>query len=150
MIYCGNGQDNNINNYQFNRSAAIIRAVTGNLEAVVEVRLAPDGTIRLADAAGNLADELAETVSLIPAALPQVSVIAQKVGETSISSEQLRGKQDMQADGNSYIVGSGPPLAAGAASCASPCSTDSEIELGSGFVFSTQERIGRIIRKCAK
>jgi hypothetical protein len=42
-----------------------------------------------------------------------VSVIAQKVGETSISSEQLRGKQDMQADGNSYIVGSGPPLAAG-------------------------------------
>jgi len=31
VIYSGNGQDNNINNYQFNRAAAILRAVTGNL-----------------------------------------------------------------------------------------------------------------------
>lgn len=45
------------------------RSMAGN--APVTLRLAPDGTIRLADAAGNLADELAETVSLIPAALPQ-------------------------------------------------------------------------------
>jgi len=30
-IYCGNGQDNGINNYQFNRAAAILRAVCGNL-----------------------------------------------------------------------------------------------------------------------
>lgn len=49
----------------------------------------------------------------LPAALPQLSVIAQKVGETSIASEQLRGQQDMHAEGNHYIVGSGPPLAAG-------------------------------------
>jgi hypothetical protein len=49
----------------------------------------------------------------LPAALPQVSVIAQKVGETTISSAQLRGQQDMQAAGNHYIVGQGPPLAAG-------------------------------------
>ena len=49
----------------------------------------------------------------LPAALPQVSVIAQKVGETSISSDQLRGQRDMAADGHSYIVGQGPPLAAG-------------------------------------
>jgi anaerobic selenocysteine-containing dehydrogenase len=32
VIYCGNGQDNNINNYQFNRAAAILRAITGNLD----------------------------------------------------------------------------------------------------------------------
>jgi hypothetical protein len=49
----------------------------------------------------------------LPAALPQLSVIAQKVGETSIASDQLRGQQDMHAEGNHYIVGSGPPLAAG-------------------------------------
>lgn len=49
----------------------------------------------------------------LPAALPQLSVIAQKVGDTSIASEQLRGQQDMHAEGNHYIVGSGPPLAAG-------------------------------------
>jgi hypothetical protein len=49
----------------------------------------------------------------LPAALPQLSVIAQKVGDTSIASEQLRGQQDMHAEGNHYIVGQGPPLAAG-------------------------------------
>ena len=30
-IYCGNGGDNNINNYQFNRAVAILRAITGNI-----------------------------------------------------------------------------------------------------------------------
>ena len=32
VIYSGNGQDNNINNYQFNRAASILRAITGNLD----------------------------------------------------------------------------------------------------------------------
>jgi anaerobic selenocysteine-containing dehydrogenase len=32
VIYCGNGEENNVNNYQFNRAAAILRAVTGNLD----------------------------------------------------------------------------------------------------------------------
>jgi anaerobic selenocysteine-containing dehydrogenase len=32
VIYCGNGQENNVNNYQFNRAAAILRAITGNLD----------------------------------------------------------------------------------------------------------------------
>lgn len=49
----------------------------------------------------------------IPAALPLVSVIAQKVGDTSIASQQLRGMQDMHAEGSHYIVGQGPPLPAG-------------------------------------
>jgi len=30
-IYCGNGVDNNINNFQFSRAAAILRAITGNI-----------------------------------------------------------------------------------------------------------------------
>jgi anaerobic selenocysteine-containing dehydrogenase len=30
-MYCGNGMDNNINNFQFNRAAAILRAITGNI-----------------------------------------------------------------------------------------------------------------------
>lgn len=49
----------------------------------------------------------------LPAALPQVSVIAQKTGETSISSDQLGGQREMQAEGSNYIVGQGPPLPAG-------------------------------------
>lgn len=32
VIYSGNGQDNNINNYQFNRAASILRALTGSLD----------------------------------------------------------------------------------------------------------------------
>lgn len=32
VIYSGNGQDNNINNYQFNRAASILRAITGSLD----------------------------------------------------------------------------------------------------------------------
>lgn len=49
----------------------------------------------------------------LPAAMPQLSVIAQKVGDTTISSQQLAGQRDMHADGNHYIVGQGPPMAAG-------------------------------------
>jgi anaerobic selenocysteine-containing dehydrogenase len=30
-LFCGNGEDNNINNFQFNRAASILRAITGNL-----------------------------------------------------------------------------------------------------------------------
>ncbi len=32
VIYSGNGQDNNINNYQFNRAASILRALSGSLD----------------------------------------------------------------------------------------------------------------------
>lgn len=32
VMYTGNGQENNLNNYQFNRAAAIARAITGNLD----------------------------------------------------------------------------------------------------------------------
>lgn len=31
VLYSGNGQDNNLNNYQFNRAASILRAITGSL-----------------------------------------------------------------------------------------------------------------------
>ena len=38
----------------------------------------------------------------------------------------------------------------GAASAFSPCSTDSEMEVGSGSVRSSFETSGRMMRKCAK
>jgi hypothetical protein len=49
----------------------------------------------------------------IPAALAQVSVIAQKVGDLSIASQQIGQQRDMHAEGGHYIVAQGPPLAAG-------------------------------------
>jgi hypothetical protein len=49
----------------------------------------------------------------LPAALAQVSVVAQKVGELTLSSPQVAQQRDMSAEGQTYILGQGPPLAAG-------------------------------------
>lgn len=49
----------------------------------------------------------------LPAALAQVTVIAQKVGDLTISSPQIGQPRDMHAEGEHYWVAQGPPLAAG-------------------------------------
>jgi hypothetical protein len=50
----------------------------------------------------------------LPAALAQVAVVVQKAGEMRLSSPQVAQQRDMPADGQTYILGQGPPLAAGA------------------------------------
>ena len=49
----------------------------------------------------------------VPAGLAGVSVAAQKVGAMTMTSPQLTQQRDMTADGQTYMVGQGPPLAAG-------------------------------------
>jgi hypothetical protein len=49
----------------------------------------------------------------LPAALAQLSVVAQKVGDLRLSSPQIAQQRDMSAEGQTYILGQGPPLAAG-------------------------------------
>jgi outer membrane murein-binding lipoprotein Lpp len=49
----------------------------------------------------------------LPAALPQVTVLAQKLGETHVTSEQFAQHRDISSDGQSYILGQGPALKAG-------------------------------------
>jgi hypothetical protein len=49
----------------------------------------------------------------LPAALAAVSVVAQKVGEMQFASPQVAQQRDMSAEGQTYILGQGPPLAAG-------------------------------------
>ncbi len=49
----------------------------------------------------------------IPAGLARLSVAAQKVGAMTMTSPQVSEQRDMQADGETYMVGQGPPLAAG-------------------------------------
>ena len=45
-IFCGNGMDNNINNFQFNRAAAILRAITGNIgKPGGEINWSPTGVL---------------------------------------------------------------------------------------------------------
>ena len=50
----------------------------------------------------------------LPAAMPQLTVIAQKVGPAmSISSPLIRQQQDMHAEGQHYVVGQGSAVPAG-------------------------------------
>ncbi|HJR61968.1 MAG TPA: hypothetical protein VJ813_21355 [Vicinamibacterales bacterium] len=49
----------------------------------------------------------------LPAALAQLSVVVQKVGDMRFSSPQVAQQRDVTADGQSYILAQGPPLAAG-------------------------------------
>jgi hypothetical protein len=56
----------------------------------------------------------AETISQrIPAALAQLAVVLQKVGDMRLSSPQVAQQRETTAEGQTYIVGQGPPLAAG-------------------------------------
>jgi len=55
----------------------------------------------------------AEYRQRLPAALAQVTVIAQKVAAMTMTSPQVSQQREMQAEGGLYIVGQGPPLAAG-------------------------------------
>lgn len=49
----------------------------------------------------------------LPAALPQLSVIAQKLGAMQLASPQITQRREMAADGHTYIVGQGGALRAG-------------------------------------
>jgi outer membrane murein-binding lipoprotein Lpp len=49
----------------------------------------------------------------LPAALPQVTVLMQRVGEMHMTSPQFSGHRDMTAEGQAYILGQGPALKAG-------------------------------------
>ena len=56
-----------------------------------------------------------DLVQRFPAALEQLAVVARKVGDIKLSSAQLAAQQEMQAQGEAYIVATGPPVAAGQA-----------------------------------
>ena len=49
----------------------------------------------------------------IPAALAQLSVALQKTGSMRLDSPQLSQQRELSAEGQTYIVGNGPPLPAG-------------------------------------
>lgn len=49
----------------------------------------------------------------IPAALAQLAVAVQKTGSMRLESPQLTQQREMNAQGQTYIVGNGPPLPAG-------------------------------------
>ena len=52
---------------------------------------------------------------VMPAQLAQVTVIAQKIGATHLSSPQITQHGEREANGQTYILGQGPAVAAGGA-----------------------------------
>jgi hypothetical protein len=57
--------------------------------------------------------EKLEFTQKIPVALAQVTVIAQKIGDMRISSNQLSQQREMTAEGQNYIIGQGPAVKTG-------------------------------------
>jgi hypothetical protein len=49
----------------------------------------------------------------MPAALNQVAVMAQKVGDMHVASPQIASHREMSAEGQTYIVGEGPAVGSG-------------------------------------
>jgi hypothetical protein len=49
----------------------------------------------------------------VPAALTQLTVLVQRIGEMHVTSEQFAQHRDMSTDGQAYILGQGPALKAG-------------------------------------
>jgi hypothetical protein len=48
-----------------------------------------------------------------PAALDELAVVVKKVGDTKLTSPQIKAQQDMSADGETYIAATGPGVPAG-------------------------------------
>jgi hypothetical protein len=87
-------------------------AVTGK-HIIVKGPFAPGATVlqygySLPISGGSLTVEQA-----LPVALGQVSVMAQKVGDMQLQSPQIAEHRDMPLQGETFIVGKGPGLAAG-------------------------------------
>ena len=58
--------------------------------------------------------EASQTITQrIPAALAQLAVVVQKTGTMRLESPQISQQREVTADGQTYILGQGPPLAAG-------------------------------------
>lgn len=50
---------------------------------------------------------------VLPVQLAQVTVVAQKVGDMRLSSSQIAQQRDMTSEGQTFILGQGPSIAAG-------------------------------------
>ena len=59
------------------------------------------------------ASESVTITQRLPAALAQVALVVQKAGEMRLSSPQVTQQRDITAEGQTYMLGQGPPLAAG-------------------------------------
>ncbi|HEY2432442.1 MAG TPA: hypothetical protein VGI12_07185 [Vicinamibacterales bacterium] len=60
-----------------------------------------------------LGDDTITIAQKLPIPLPQLALVVQKTADMQLTSAQVAQRREMQADGNTYIVGQGGPLQAG-------------------------------------
>ena len=58
-------------------------------------------------------DETMTIRQKLPARLPQLTVVAQKVGEMQVSSPQISERRELKAEGQPYVLAQGPAVSAG-------------------------------------
>ena len=88
-------------------------AVAAGRKVTVTGPFAPGNTLVQFAYSLPLGDPSIAIEQKLPAGLPQLSVIAQKLGAMQLASPQITQRREMAADGNTYIVGQGGALRAG-------------------------------------
>lgn len=89
------------------------KAVAAGGKVTVTGPFAPGDTLIQFAYSLPLGDEEIAIAQKMPAAMAQLSVIAQKIGTMQLSSAQVSQKREMAADGQTYIVGQGGGVKAG-------------------------------------
>src|SRR5262245_19018889 len=89
------------------------KAVAAGKKVTVNGPFAPGATILQFAYSIPLGSDAIAVEQKLPAALPQLSVVAQKIGSMQLASPQLSQRREMAADGNTYIVAQGGALKAG-------------------------------------
>jgi hypothetical protein len=88
-------------------------AVAAGSRVTVNGPFPPGNTVVQFGYSMPLGDDTIALAQTLPAALPQVSLVVQKIGSMQLASPQLAQRREMSADGNTYIVAEGGALKAG-------------------------------------
>lgn len=89
------------------------QAVLEGKQVTVKGPFAPGTTLVQFAYALPLSSPDLTVTQVLPAALNQLTVAAQKVGEMQVASPQFARQREMQAEGQTYIMAQGPALQAG-------------------------------------
>jgi hypothetical protein len=88
-------------------------ATLAGSKVIVNGPFVPGNTVVQFGYSMPLGDETIEIAEKLPIDLPQLSLVAQKVGSMQLTSPQVSQRREMQADGNTYIVAQGGAMKAG-------------------------------------
>jgi hypothetical protein len=89
------------------------QASVAGTRVTVQGPFAPGHTFVQVASALSAADGSVEIAQKLPANLERLAVVVKKVGDTTLSSPQLKEQREIPADGEMFIAATGGPVAAG-------------------------------------